>query len=51
VSVAAFTCLRANTLSTAAIVAGHGAPDLLGHAPSRLVTQDLDVLRLGGWPS
>jgi thiamine biosynthesis lipoprotein len=51
VSVAAFTCLRANTLSTAAIVAGHAAPDLLGHAPSRLVTQDLDVLRLGGWPS
>jgi thiamine biosynthesis lipoprotein len=30
VSVAAYTCLRANTLSTAAIVRGHAAPDLLG---------------------
>ncbi|WP_433367379.1 FAD:protein FMN transferase [Actinoplanes sp. CA-142083] len=51
VSVAAFSCLRANTLSTAAIVRGHAAPDLLGRVPSRLVTPDLDVLRLGGWPS
>jgi thiamine biosynthesis lipoprotein len=51
VSVAAFSCLRANTLSTAAIVRGHGAPDLLGKAPSRLVTPSLDVLRLGGWPA
>jgi thiamine biosynthesis lipoprotein len=51
VSVAAHTCLRANTLSTAAIVRGHAAPGLLGHVPSRLVTPDLDVLRLGGWPS
>jgi len=51
VSVAAYSCLRANTLSTAAIVRGHAAPDLLGHVPSRLVTPSLDVLRLGGWPS
>jgi thiamine biosynthesis lipoprotein len=51
VSVAAFTCLRANTLSTAAIVRGHAAPDLLRGVPARLVTPDLDVLRLGGWPS
>ncbi|MFF5294145.1 FAD:protein FMN transferase [Paractinoplanes globisporus] len=51
VSVAAFTCLRANTLSTAAIVRGHAASDLLGRTPSRLVTPDLDILRLGGWPS
>ena len=51
VSVAAYSCLRANTLSTAAIVRGHAAPDLLGRAPSRLVTPGLDVLRLGGWPS
>ncbi|MEU4242216.1 FAD:protein FMN transferase [Actinoplanes sp. NPDC026619] len=50
VSVAAYSCLHANTLSTAAIVRGHAAPDLLGRAPSRLVTPDLDVLRLG-WPS
>lgn len=51
VSVAAYSCLRANTLSTAAIVRGHAAPALLGHVPSRLVTPGLDVLRLGGWPS
>jgi thiamine biosynthesis lipoprotein len=51
VSVAAFTCLRANTLSTAAIVRGHRAPELLGGVPARLVTPNLDVLRLNGWPS
>lgn len=51
VSVAASSCLRANTLSTAAMVRGHAAPDLLAGAPARLVTTDLDVLRLGGWPS
>jgi FAD:protein FMN transferase len=51
VSVAAFSCLRANTLSTAAIIRGHHAPALLGNAPSRLVTPSLDVLRLGGWPA
>jgi thiamine biosynthesis lipoprotein len=51
VSVAAYSCLRANTLSTAAIVRGHRAPALLGGVPARLVTADLDVLRLGGWPA
>ena len=51
VSVAAFSCLRANTLSTAAVVRGHEAPKLFGSVPARLVTPDLDVLRLGGWPS
>jgi thiamine biosynthesis lipoprotein len=51
VSVAAFSCLRANTLSTAAMVRGHAAPSLLANVPSRLVTPDLDVLCLGGWPS
>jgi thiamine biosynthesis lipoprotein len=51
VSVAADSCLRANTLSTAAIVRGQGAYDLLRTTPSRLVTPSLDVLRLGGWPS
>jgi len=51
VSVAAHSCLRANTLSTAAIVRGHAAPGLLGRVPSRLVTPSLDVLRLGGWPA
>jgi thiamine biosynthesis lipoprotein len=51
VSVAAHSCLRANTLSTAAIVRGNGAYDLLRDIPSRLVTPSLDVLRLGGWPA
>jgi thiamine biosynthesis lipoprotein len=51
VSVAANSCLRANTLSTAAIVRGPGAYDLLRTVPSRLVTPSLDVLRLGGWPA
>ena len=51
VSVAAFSCLRANTLSTAAVVRGHSAVYLLREVPSRLVTPDRDVLRLGGWPA
>ena len=51
VSVAAFSCLRANTLSTAAIVRGHAALQLLGPVPSRLVTPTYDVLRTGGWPT
>jgi thiamine biosynthesis lipoprotein len=51
VSVAAFTCLRASTLSTAAVVRGHAAPDVLSGVPARLVTADLDVLLLGGWPA
>jgi thiamine biosynthesis lipoprotein len=51
VSVAACSCLRANTLSTAAIVRGSGAPALLAGGPARLVTADRDVLRLGGWPA
>jgi FAD:protein FMN transferase len=51
VSVAAYSCLRANTLSTAAIVRGRRAPNLLSGTPARLVTTDGTVLRLGGWPS
>jgi len=51
VSVAAYSCLRANTLSTAAIVRGDGALDLLHEVPSRLVTPAQVVVRLGGWPS
>ena len=50
VSVAAYSCLRANTLTTAAVVRGHDALALLSSVPARLVTPDLDVLRLGGWP-
>jgi len=51
VSVAANTCLRANTLSTAAIVRGQGATRLLAGVPSRLVKSDQTVLHLGGWPA
>ncbi|MCO8270628.1 FAD:protein FMN transferase [Actinoplanes sp. TRM 88003] len=51
VSVAAASCLRANTLTTAAIVRGQRAPALLGNAPSRLVTPALNVVRRGGWPA
>jgi thiamine biosynthesis lipoprotein len=51
VSVAAHSCLDANTLSTAAIVRGHGALRLVAGSPSRLVTSGGEVLRLGGWPS
>ena len=51
VSVVAYSCLRANTLSTAAVVRGHGAPALLRDVPARLVTPGLDVVRSGGWPS
>lgn len=51
VSVAAYSCLAANTLSTAAMVRGRAATALLGRVPSRLVTADRDVLRLGGWPA
>jgi thiamine biosynthesis lipoprotein len=51
VSVAAYSCLRANTLSTAAVVRGHRAPNLLDGMPARLVTPGFDILRLGGWPA
>ncbi|GAA1583599.1 FAD:protein FMN transferase [Actinoplanes couchii] len=50
VSVASVSCLRANTLSTAAIVRGHGARRLLAGVPSRLVTPSMRILRTGGWP-
>jgi len=50
VSVASSSCLQANALSTAAIVRGRGAYELLREVPSRLVTPSLDVVRRGGWP-
>lgn len=53
VSVAAGTCLLANTASTAAVVAGDGAADWLrarGFA-ARLVGHSGNVLALGGWPT
>jgi thiamine biosynthesis lipoprotein len=51
-SVAAFDCVRANTLSTAALVRGQSAPRWLGAlgAPTRLVAADGSVRVLGGWP-
>ena len=52
-SVAAPTCVEANTLSTAAIVRGSRALALLTRAsrPSRLVTAGGEVVRLAGWPA
>lgn len=51
VSVAAFSCVRANTLSTAALVRAAAAPDWLAGigAPARLVAVDGTVRTIGGW--
>ncbi len=52
VSIAASSCVEANTISTACIVRGHAARDWLvqlGH-PARLVDRDGRVHLLGGWP-
>ena len=51
-SVAAATCVDANTAATAAIVLGSGAIAWLETArlPARLVAVDRSVTRLGGWP-
>ncbi|WP_035792085.1 FAD:protein FMN transferase [Kitasatospora mediocidica] len=53
VSVAAATCVDANTASTAAIVRGERALDWLRETglPARLVRVDGSVARLGGWPA
>jgi FAD:protein FMN transferase len=53
VTVAAYRCVDANTLSTAAIVRGRIALDWLRDlgVPARLVTADRDVLTIGGWPA
>lgn len=52
VTVAAPTCLRANTLSTAAVVRGLRAVDRLEAlgAPARLVDAQGRVVVTGGWP-
>jgi thiamine biosynthesis lipoprotein len=52
VSVVAATCVLANTFSTAAVVQGERAPDLLESVgvAARLVAADGTVHRLGGWP-
>jgi thiamine biosynthesis lipoprotein len=53
VSVAARSCVDANTASTASIVLGRAAPDwLVEHAmPARLVTVDGAVTVVAGWPA
>jgi thiamine biosynthesis lipoprotein len=52
VTVAAGTCVDANTASTAAVVWGGEAPFRLAQLglPSRLVSRDGTVERIGGWP-
>ena len=53
VSVAADSCLAANSVSTAAIVRGRRAPawiSALG-VPARLVDADGHERTIGGWPS
>ncbi|MFF4505060.1 FAD:protein FMN transferase [Streptomyces sp. NPDC001401] len=52
VTVAAATCVDANAASTAAIVRGHAAVDWLRGTglPARLVAEDGQVVRVGGWP-
>jgi thiamine biosynthesis lipoprotein len=53
VSVAAPSCVEANTASTAAIVLGERALAWLAEQrlPARLVARDGEVKRLGGWPA
>jgi thiamine biosynthesis lipoprotein len=53
VTVAAPSCVRANTLTTAAVVRGHGAVAWLRAQgnPARLVGEDGSVTSIGGWPN
>jgi FAD:protein FMN transferase len=53
VSVAAATCVDANTASTAAILRGERAPQWLDelHLPARLVRHDGTTVIVGGWPA
>ncbi len=52
VSVAAATCVDANTASTAAVILGPAAPHWLAERrlPARLVARDGTVTPVGGWP-
>ncbi|WP_042380560.1 FAD:protein FMN transferase [Streptacidiphilus melanogenes] len=52
VTVAAPSCVAANTSATAAMILGPEAPAALRHAglPARLVREDGGVVRVGGWP-
>lgn len=53
VSVAAATCVAANTASTAAIIRGEDAPDWLAglRLPARLVRHAGEAVTLAGWPA
>jgi thiamine biosynthesis lipoprotein len=53
VSVAAASCLEANTASCAAIVLGDSAPDWLARfgVPARLQGEDGSVVTVGEWPA
>lgn len=53
VSVVAETCLKANTLSTAAVIRGRRAPEWLTELgfPARLVDREGNELLIAGWPS
>lgn len=53
VSVAAATCVDANTAATAALIRGERSPAWLGTLglPARLVRPDGQVVRVGGWPA
>ncbi len=53
VSVAAATCVAANTASTAAIIRGEQAPGWLAsqHLPARLVGRCGEVVTVAGWPA
>jgi thiamine biosynthesis lipoprotein len=52
VSVAAASCLAANTISTAAIIRGHRAPDWIATlgVPARLIDRTGAVRTVGRWP-
>ena len=52
VSVAAASCVDANTASTAAVVFGDSAPEWLAsrRLPARLVREDGEVMRVAAWP-
>lgn len=53
VTVAAWTCVEANTLTTASVVRGTKAQAFLREqrVPARLVTSGGHVVTLGGWPA
>ncbi|OII22615.1 hypothetical protein BIV03_12840 [Curtobacterium sp. MCBA15_016] len=53
VTVVAPSCVTANTMTTAAVVRGHGATEMLRRSgrAARLVAADGAVVRIGGWPA